>query len=424
MDHAEEEEEHFDEEEEDEEDELLVHLATILCIVEPVSAPKAEAYVHIRTKWNEHVRKLIHERLFDKTYRMTHRAFKKLVSLIRANLNHKTTHSRVAEPLSVELMVALTLRYLAGGSVLDLKNVYTLNRSWAYKLRDKVIDAILSCNALEISFPIGDMDKLNEIRLGFMSKSHLNIFHQCLGGLDGMLQPCQCPSRDEAQGNQNGYYSGHYQTHGLNCQGMCDSFLRFPFFAVAAPGKEPDQSALDRTNFRTILEAIPNFWYIVADAAYFLSNKVLTPFTGSQRDIPENDAFNFYLSQLRIHIEMAFGRLVGKWRVLRQPLQQNSLINNIKVIMACVRLHNFVINEDMDLTIDPASLSNDYHDIEPLQFGNINNHLGYLPVVEPFADVGGTSEVRNVILDYIRDKRLQRPAYNTDRRMNEDRDES
>jgi len=416
MDHQEEDEEENDEEL------LLVYLATILCILETPSVPKAAPYVHIRTKWDEHVRKLIHECLFDRTYRMTHRTFKTLVSLIRVELNHKAHQSRVPEPVTVELMVALTLRYLAGGSVLDLKNVYTTNRSWAYKLRDKVIDAILSCDALEVSFPVNDMDKLNEIRLGFMSKSFLNIFHQCLGGLDGMLQPCQCPSTEEAQGNQSGYYSGHYQTHGLNCQGMCDSFLRFSFFAVAAPGKEPDQSALDRTNFRTILEAIPDFWYIVADAAYSLSNKVLTPFTGSQRDIPENDAFNFFLSQLRIRIEMAFGRLVGKWRVLRQPLQQNSLQKNINVIMACVRLHNFVINEDMDLTVDPATLSNDYHDIEPLTYGSINNHLGYLPGVEPFGNVGGTSEVRNVILDYVREKRLKRPVYNTERRMQEDHD--
>ena len=113
---------------------------------------------------------------------------------------------------------------------------------------------------------------------------------------------------------------------------------------------------------------------------------------------------------------MAFGRLVGKWRILRSPLQQGTLKKNIDVIMACARLHNYVINQDMDLTIDPTQLNDDYHDILPLQAGNeIRNLLGYLPVVEPFLNIPGTSEIRSVIVDYIRENRIVRPQWNRDR---------
>ena len=197
---------------------------------------------------------------------------------------------------------------------------------------------------------------------------------------------------------------------------MCDHWLRFTFFAIAAPGKVPDQVALDRTRFIDIVNRIPNFHYILGDGAYKLSNKVLTPFTGSQRNVPEYDSFNFHLSQLRIRIEMAFGRLVGKWRILRSPLQQGSLKRNIDVIMACARLHNYIINQDMDLTIDPVQLGNEYHDIAPLQSrAELRNLLGYLPVMEPFSEIVGTSEVRAVIADYIREKRIVRPQRNQDR---------
>ena len=54
------------------------------------------------------------------------------------------------------------------------------------------------------------------------------------------------------------------------------------------------------------------------DAAYTLTEHLLVPFTGSQQDNVDNDAYNFYLSQLRIQIEMAFGRLVWKWGILQK----------------------------------------------------------------------------------------------------------
>ena len=47
--------------------------------------------------------------------------------------------------------------------------------------------------------------------------------------------------------------------------------------------------------------------FLVGDAAYELTEHLLTPFTGSQRLDQGKDAFNFYLSQVRIRIEMAFG---------------------------------------------------------------------------------------------------------------------
>ena len=56
--------------------------------------------------------------------------------------------------------------------------------------------------------------------------------------------------------------------------------------------------------------------YFVGDAAYNLSDFLLIPFTGSQWDDVDNNAYNFYLSQLGICIEMAFGRLVQKLGIL------------------------------------------------------------------------------------------------------------
>jgi hypothetical protein len=71
------------------------------------------------------------------------------------------------------------------------------------------------------------------------------------------------------------------------------------------------------------IENLPAGLYIVGDAAYTLTEKLLIPFTGSQQLDPKIDIFNVHLSQLRIRIEMAFGRLVRKFRILKKSWNEN-----------------------------------------------------------------------------------------------------
>ena len=78
-----------------------------------------------------------------------------------------------------------------------------------------------------------------------------------------------------------------------------------------------------------------------------MTDQVLVPFTGSQRDNPDKDAFDFFLSQLRIRIEMAFGLMTNKWQILQKEMI-TTLSTSAKVLEACARLHNFVIDMDRD----------------------------------------------------------------------------
>ena len=62
---------------------------------------------------------------------------------------------------------------------------------------------------------------------------------------------------------------------------------------------------------RTAVHSLPPGLYCVADVTYMLEESLLIPFTGVDRNNKAQDAFNFYLSQLRISVEMAFGRSEG-----------------------------------------------------------------------------------------------------------------
>jgi hypothetical protein len=130
-------------------------------------------------------------------------------------------------------------------------------------------------------------------------------------------------------------------------QAICDARLHFLNFAVAAPSTTGDLVAYELITIREAIEKLPTGYYIVADVAYMLTEHVLVPFTGGDRSASDKDTFNYYLSQLRICIEMAFGLLTNKWRVLQKHLETN-LENSSRVLEACARLHNFVIDQDKD----------------------------------------------------------------------------
>ena len=67
-----------------------------------------------------------------------------------------------------------------------------------------------------------------------------------------------------------------------------------------------------------------------------------------------DDAYNFYVSQLRITIERAFGVLLHRWAILRRPL--TCPLRKVSMLVMCLcRLYNYCINEH---DVDVARLSN------------------------------------------------------------------
>ena len=83
-------------------------------------------------------------------------------------------------------------------------------------------------------------------------------------------------------------------------------------------------------------------FYFIGDSAYTLKSFLLTPFDGVMHG-SEEDNFNFFHSSSRICVECAFGEIDLRWGILWRPLRF-SLKNNIKIIDACMRLHNFIVD--------------------------------------------------------------------------------
>ena len=135
----------------------------------------------------------------------------------------------------------------------------------------------------------------------------------CVGSIDGIFLCTKCPSKSDVHGNKISYYSGHYKSHGLNIQAVCDSRLQFMYLGVVGKVSTNDAYSYASTGLSQRIKKLPlGRMYLVGDSAYPISNHLLTPFTGSQRENQDRYEFNYFLSQMRIIIEMAFGYLTSK----------------------------------------------------------------------------------------------------------------
>ena len=114
------------------------------------------------------------------------------------------------------------------------------------------------------------------------------VIDGCVACLDGLLVQIQPPSPDET-GHVKSYFSGHYQTYGINVQAACDSKCWFVYAALVAPGGLNDIAAFCETKLHAKMNSLPWGKYIIADNAYVCSENLLTPFSGDvKKDIKKH----------------------------------------------------------------------------------------------------------------------------------------
>ena len=117
---------------------------------------------------------------------------------------------------------------------------------------------------------------------------------------------------------------------------------------------------------------------------------------------------------MRIRIEMAFGLLTNKLRVLSTALQ-SSLANSSNILMACARLHNFCIDADhSEGVLNNAEVHSALNPMPPEPSAPLG--WPFLPTVEPLRNVTGTSIMRDMILRQVEIRGMRRPNANIERR--------
>jgi len=79
--------------------------------------------------------------------------------------------------------------------------------------------------------------------------------------------------------------------------------------------------------------------YLIGDPAYPMQRWLMKPFSDTGRLTPEQHTYNYRLSSARSVVEMAFGRLKGRWRCLLKRNDCELELTKIMTVTCCV-LHN------------------------------------------------------------------------------------
>jgi DDE superfamily endonuclease len=317
-----------------------------------------------RLNWEKFTTTHSRRKEFRRHLRMSRKSFELLLSYIKDDLQADEKMAALRGGVIIpELRLYATLRYLAGGSYSDIYFFTGISRASFYRVVWQTIQAINRCEQLKIRLPKTSAE-CARAAAGFERISFMGCIKHCVYVVDGYLMRMTTPTKKEA-GNVRSYFSGHYQHYGVNIQAACDHLCRFVFLAVAAPGVTGDREALEECLLHEFIEALPGLFTAIGDCAYKPTEHMAPIYRASDARNRKYDAFNFYASQLRIRIEMAFGLMTKKWGILSRPISIK--LKNVKfLITAIAQLHNFCINERLkeQADVEMGQLNFNARDVE------------------------------------------------------------
>jgi hypothetical protein len=207
------------------------------------------------------------DRSFRKFYRMTRTAFDNLVDALHPALSQSAADagswnslsqshcSSTAGLITSNLKVSMTLRWLAGGSYIDITHHHRVSETSFWRHRDAVLEAINSSVSptLGIAFPaLDDEEALRAIAQGFAAKSENWVFLDVVGAIDSMLVELAYVRKTDSQ--QPGKYFTRNGTYALNLQAVCDADQQFRHFSLRCCGPTHDSIAYMHTELWADLE--------------------------------------------------------------------------------------------------------------------------------------------------------------------------
>mmetsp|Transcript_121117 Transcript_121117/g.347969 ORF Transcript_121117/g.347969 Transcript_121117/m.347969 type:complete len:383 (-) Transcript_121117:127-1275(-) len=260
--------------------------------------------------------------------------------------------------VSGEVKVAISLRILAGGSYLDLSPLFHVSASHIYLIFDQFLHWVLKA----FEFPLkryileANWEALRAISAEFSYASN-GVFNGIIGALDGIAIRIRSPLLTEVSDPGNYYCRKGF--FALNVQAICDRSKIFTWVYTSNKGSTHDSVAFANSHLFSLLchEAASleaKGLYLVGDSAYNLTPFLLVPYSTDEirNDTGDMcDAFNFFLSSSRIHIECAFGELVRRWGILWRTLNFD-LAKSQRVVQVCMLLHNFIKKQNNEDTED------------------------------------------------------------------------
>jgi nuclease HARBI1 len=281
------------------------------------------------------------ERMFLRIFRIQRDSFHRLIFILA---EHHA--SFVSGKISPAAKLSMTLRFLGGGSYIDIAWAHRVAHSTFYACVWETVSAILDSPEVgSIHFPCSDEDGQYLREQSLVFSRGISPISGCIAALDGIAIKIAEPSSSDVS-NAATYYN-RKGFHSICVQALCNAEYRFVGISALCPGSTHDSTAWNMTRLSQMLEAehpraLCNKW-IAADEAYPAREYLITPVSGRSLGKAEQ-CFNYWQSSARIFIEQTFGIWTRRWGIFWRPIRV-SMRKIPTVILCCARLHNFVIDE-------------------------------------------------------------------------------
>lgn len=289
--------------------------------------------------------------VFKKAFRMSREAFFILLDQLKLNFFRDTLQARRSSGSEISLMVrlAVTLRFLAGASYIDMCMLFGLSfKGTLFHRRCGVIWPTIEAlnNILPLQFDTS-AENLKKTAEEFASYSYYRM-NGCVMAIDGIVIHTRRPRVTEV--NNVIQFRNRKCCWGLVVLAGCDARCRFTMFKADMSGGTNDCVAYSCSHLSEFIHRglLPKEYYVIGDEGFVNSEQFLTPFSQSMiRNTPHlanaRDSFNFHLSSMRQCIERAFGQYVKRWGIFWRPLSC-AFRRWPLVCLIAAKLHNFCID--------------------------------------------------------------------------------
>ncbi|KAH7959050.1 hypothetical protein HPB49_007702 [Dermacentor silvarum] len=238
---------------------------------------------------------------FKKYYRMTPHQIDFLLSLLREDLERKHV---IREPICPAERLAMTLRYLSSGDVMqDIALSFRVGISTA-RLAVRVTCRALWSRPQPLYMPKPNTATWLHVAEGFR---HTWQFPNCLGAVDGKHVHIKCP------GKSGSMYFNYKGTYSIVLLAVADSNYKFVVVDVGAYGKQSDGGVLEQSIFGRLLDegklqlprdlplpntTLPAPCVFIGDEAFQLRTDFMRPYPGRVLEARKR-IFNYRLSRAR-----------------------------------------------------------------------------------------------------------------------------
>jgi hypothetical protein len=279
---------------------------------------------------------------FRRMFRMDRDSFFEIVAridgIIQKDAQRATNSS--GSPISNVCRLAVTLRWLAGASYLDLCWAWGVARGTFYSPDRGVLWPTI--DALDELFDLG-MDITNDLALSTLSdgfeRHSGGLLKGCVMAIDGLLVRTRAPTVNEVHNRKD--WLCRKGGFAMLCMAGADVEGRIVMATANYCGTTHDSTAWEQCALHKAMEEgrLPKEYFIIGDEAFACKEQVLCPYSG--RGLGEaKDAFNYYLSHSRQCVERAFGMVIQRWGIMWRKFRF-SFERWAQVIILCMKLHNF-----------------------------------------------------------------------------------